>query len=398
MPENTNPIESQIESGESRGSEQQSLNDATFEPQSFVEQTSDYKQSEAVQQNFETLVGNTTATENTADIPATAKDEVSDGKSKGTAKDPLTGKGGESQSGSSGGESSDNPVMDQTAEDKTPVVEISDSKKVGHGPGTEVPPSEIDGNDPVYEMDTENPDPAGAVNEIPAQPVGNSSDIGPQRLGDDQLPEELKGPLGMGVRGSGNKKPGTVPKSGGGPPVGQHGSGSRGKGPATKNVTTGYTKDGEYFHSDHGGSSQDCGVTVSKTQDLINLHGKNHTAVVECTDGSTYFLSSKGNTFDGDQPMPYTGNWGGGEKPNPDEPQGGLDRESGKVFPVIPKGGGGGDTGGRTPGDKDGDDDSGKFLGNPDLGGGYWTNKDPGDLDYYTPDMLENALAKKQAR
>jgi hypothetical protein len=93
MPENTNPIESQIESGESRGSEQQSLNDATFEPQSFVEQTSDYKQSEAVQQNFETLVGNTTATENTADIPATAKDEVSDGKSKGTAKDRSRAKG-----------------------------------------------------------------------------------------------------------------------------------------------------------------------------------------------------------------------------------------------------------------------------------------------------------------
>ncbi|NQU30936.1 MAG: hypothetical protein HQ525_09750 [Anaerolineae bacterium] len=96
--------------------------------------------------------------------------------------------------------------------------------------------------------------------------------------------------------------------------------------------------------------------------------------------------------------MPYTGSSSGGEKPNPDEPQGGLDRESGKVFPVIPGGGGRGDTGGRTPGDKDGDDDSGKFLGDPDLGGGYWTNKDPGDLDYYTPNVLEDALGRTQVK
>ena len=78
--------------------------------------------------------------------------------------------------------------------------------------------------------------------------------------------------------------------------------------------------------------------------------------------------------------MPYTGSSGGGGDPEPDRPEGGPDLDSGKIFPVYGKGGSK-DSGGATPGDKDGDDDSGKFLADGELSGGDG-GFDPGDLDY----------------
>ena len=56
MDDLTISTESQFETGESRGVEQQSLNDATYEPSMLVENNGDYEKSEFVQNNFETLV------------------------------------------------------------------------------------------------------------------------------------------------------------------------------------------------------------------------------------------------------------------------------------------------------------------------------------------------------
>lgn len=198
--ETIQPQES-LEVAEVTTEEMRGLDDVTYEHRAYVEQSGDYQQSEAVQQNFETVVGKMIAAENSADMPATAKGNISDGKSEGTVRDPLTGKGGDNQGGSSGGESSDNPVMDQATEGKTPSYAISDSKKVGRGPGGEVPSSEIDGNDPIYEVDSKESDTSGAISAVSDQPEGKTGEIDPQRIGDGQLPQEKQLPFGKGKDG-----------------------------------------------------------------------------------------------------------------------------------------------------------------------------------------------------
>ena len=102
-------------------------------------------------------------------------------------------------------------------------------------------------------------------------------------------------------------------------------------------------------------------------------------------------MNQTGQTFDGDTGMPYTGSHGGGENPDPDEPVGGIDREAGAFFPVYGKGGGS-DSSGSTPGDKDGDDDSGKFLADGELSGDDDGTLDPGDLDYNEADQANTEL------
>ncbi len=384
MSENTNPIESQIESGEVRGTEQEALNDATFEPQSYVEQTGDYRQSEAVQQDFETVVDSTATA---GEIPSTAKDNISDGESEKTAKDPLTGKGGEDQGSSSDNESSNDVVMDQTKASDTQTGAVSEDKPVSRE-AEGVPPSEIDGNDPVYEMDTDAPGSDKDFSEETNEPIGNTGEVDPQRLGDENLPQELLTPQeGPGMKGprSGGKKPGSVPKSGGGPPVGGRGAGSKSSG------------GGYHEHGSTMGNYLFMQMVFSgKHGYVMEKDGKGVWAFEE--DGFHYYedfeiVNQTGQTFDGDTGMPYTGSFGGGEDPDPKEPMGGPNTESGRFSPVVGLGGGSDKSGG-TPGDKDGDDDSGKFLMDGTLSGDGGGFVDPGDLDYYTPTDIAEANEK----
>jgi len=398
MEENITPPTEEPEFEEARGAEEQALDDATHESRTHVEQTGDYKQSEAVQKDFETVVDNTIAIESSGpgasgDVPSGAKDSLSDGTLEKTAKDPLTDKGGDDQGSSSGGESSDQPVMDQNAEGEIPAGSVSDSKALEQHPeGMNVDPSQIDGNEPVYEMD---PDASGSgkdFSEGTNQPIGNTGEVDPQRLGKENLPEGLLQPQeGPGMKGpkSGGKKPGSVPKSGGGPPVGGHGAGSKGSGSGFHDHDS---TEGRYLFMQM--------VFSGKHGYVMEKDGKGVWAFEE--DGFHYYedyeiVSQTGQTFDGDTGMPYTGSFGGGEDPDPKEPVGGLGGDSGKFHPIFGVGGGG-DKGGGTPGDKDGDDDSGKFLADGTMGGGGGGMVDPGDLDYYTPTDLEaNAKRKKDS-
>ncbi|MBT7016651.1 MAG: hypothetical protein HN855_04415 [Anaerolineae bacterium] len=395
MSENTNPIESQIESSEVRGTEQESLNDATFEPQSYLEQIGDYRQSEAVQNDFETVVDNAAATA-PGEVPLTAKDSISDGEPEKTAKDPLTGKGGENPTSSSDGESSNNRVMDQTESSGTQADAISGDKPVGRE-AEGVPPSEIDGNDPIYEMDQNAPGSEKDFSEGGNQPEGKTGQADPQRLGKEKLSKELLTPReGPGMKGprSGGKKPGSVPKSGGGPPVGNYGSGSK------------------------GNTADDILGAAQRQRDVQKLKEDNEAGKSNLdsdkvpyydSDGNYYYYdtettfwisvpagSNVSNTLDGGTPMPYTGggNWDG-EDPDPKEPIGGPNTESGRFSPVVGLGGGS-DKSGSTPGDKDGDDDSGKFLMDGTLSGDGGGFVDPGDLDYYTPTNLEASEKMKK--
>lgn len=421
MDENIISTEAQMEIGETRDSEQQSLNDATFEPESFVEQTGDYGQSEAVQNDFGTVVDNTIAMqdsshETSADIPSTAADSISEGQSEETARDPLSGKGGENPENPTGSEGNNEAAIDPAAAGETQTEGISDNEVVGWEAG-HIPSSEIDGNDPIYEMDQNSANAGKDINEDTNQSEGPTGAIDPQRIGDEQLPEELKGPGGMGVgvdgnkkpgtfpssKGGGNKKPGTVPSSKGGVLQTPYGGGTKGKGkekePTTESWSLGSSNKGVYEHEQHGRSSNSCAFTISRVKELVSMN-KNSTGIVECSNGQVYNIYHKGNLIDGETATPYTGMTGGsGEDFDPDKPIGGLDGDSGKIHPIFGYGGGGSDDdSGGTPGDKDGDDDSGKFLADGTLSGGDGFF-DPSDLDYYTPTGHEaNARSRQAAR
>jgi len=181
MDENIIPTEDQIESGESRGAEQESLDDATFEPSSHVEQTGDYEQSETVQTAFETVTSQQESSPESA--PA---ETLSDGKSKGTFKDPLTGKdyGGEDNStGSSSDE--DEPVVaeqnDKEIEATSQAEEVTTSKAEGREPSmasTDV----INGNEPAYQMEDTDKTAGQKIGAGVQQPSDQSKDIEPPGL------------------------------------------------------------------------------------------------------------------------------------------------------------------------------------------------------------------------
>jgi len=408
MEDNIITFATRIESGESPDVEQESLNDATSEPRSHIEQTGDYEQSEGVQAVFEIVVeqhdskpGNTQA------------EKISDGKSGKTFKDPLTGKGygGDKESSSESSTDDEEPVVAEQSEtvmDVMPQTKAVTSSQEESETGMSSP-NVIDGNEPVYQMDEQDTNFSKNVGTGVELPSEVSKDFEQQRLGPENLPEKGRIPIGMGTNGAlfpgGGKMPrgkgpgmGGSSTSGGGPPVGGPGGvGSKGKGGKTKYWGT---VDGNHYE----GSSNDSCEKETVKQSKMSEISTDGNVVVDCGDGTQYQITwenggpvevtKRGMTMDGDQPMPYTGNWGGGEDPDPDKPIGGLDRESAKVFPVYGKGGGS-DSGSKTPGDKDGEDDSGKFLGDPNLTGGGPDFGDPDFPDYYTPNVLEE-IEKKQ--
>lgn len=361
----------------------ESIQEAAHEPGTRIEETQNFTEAEAVESSLTAAIAESeTATLSPPEMAGTPQESPK------IAQDPLTGKnyGGE-QNNTPDSNSSDS---DATLEAATPGeggaqaqsgAVIATAKDSGQS-AEQVPTSEIDGNDPVYRFDGETPGTTGAVGKenAPGDKVGNGFD--PQRLGPENLPQQGKLPVGMGKDGAlfpggGKHLPGSdqgkMPQgsktNGGGPPVGNYGPGSKGNGK---------TKYWGEVDGDHveGSSNQSCqreAVRVSKYSEI----SEDGNIIVECEDGTQYQLywedggdievSKRGMTLDGDQPVPYTGVWSSGEDPDPKTPMGGLDRESGKVYPVLA--GGNAKSGGRTPGDKDGDDDSGHFLGDPNLSG-----------------------------
>ncbi|MBN1305906.1 MAG: hypothetical protein JXA13_15835 [Anaerolineales bacterium] len=392
MEENIISNENHLESEEGRGAEQQSLNDATFEPRSYIEQTGAYETSEAVQKDLEIVIENTIEAQSEKGIPTANKNGINDGKPDTTIKDPLTGKGGEKQGNSSGNQSSDDSLMVLAEQCEPAAGEVSYSKSVGREPGKpgEVPASEIDGNEPTYKWSDTEGDPSQDISERDNQVNDKTEGVGPQRLGNDKLPNVMLFPQeGTGMKGpkSGGKKPGSGSStSGGGPNVHGYGSGSKGN-------SSGY-----HDHTSTEGRYLFMQMVFDGTPGYVMEKDGNGVWAFE-EDGFHYYedfeiVTLAGQTLDGDTGMPYTGSSGGGEDPDPKKPIGGLDGDSGKINPVVGKGGGGNTGGSGTPGDKDGDDDSGKFLADGTMGGGGGGMVDPGDLDYYTPTELNEARKK----
>jgi len=384
--------------------EEQAIEDATHDPGVRVEETQDFAQAEAVEVEVTEAM-----TEAESEITMEAEESIDvdnpesnpgdmDGQAKpdepqAQVQDPLTGKGYGGQTQEPSGESgSDDFVLAETLDEVyDPQVQaegLKSTQEAGRqAEGNDVDPGLIDGNDPVYQVDGESAVVGSAVGTQDGINQDATGEFDPQRLGPENLPQNERLPVGFGPNGAlfpGGAKgfpggqggpPQGSSTNGGGPPVGNYGSGSKGNGgkKGKGKVTYWGVNDGMSFEGSSNDSCDKETVKQSKRSEITD----NGNVIIDCGNGTQYQLywenggdievSKRGLTLDGGTPMPYTGNWSWGEDPDPDTPIGGLDREAGKVFPVIA--GGGSDSGGKTPGDKDGEDDSGKFLGDPNLSG-----------------------------
>ena len=76
----------ELKTGETRGAERQSLDDATLNPRAYVEQTGDYQQAEAIQNTLTSIVDNASKSAGEADslplpLPRPAEQDLSENKS-----------------------------------------------------------------------------------------------------------------------------------------------------------------------------------------------------------------------------------------------------------------------------------------------------------------------------
>ncbi len=356
--------------------EEQALQETAHEPGSRVEQTQDFEQAEAVE-------GVLTAAMADGEAGVRTQPEVSGTpqESAKIAQDPLTGKsyGGEQGNSSGGSSSEEEPALAEGSGEApyAPAQGQAITEPANDDAGR-IPSSEIDGNDPVFEMDGAASGQGQDFSEGNAEPGKQIGEFDPQRIDPGQLPQEKQIPVGMGKDGAlfpqgGKNMPGGQggppqgsSTSGGGPPVNFPGGG-KGKGGGKDNTIPGNSPSGRYLFlkADDSGTVTDAD---GKGYWAMDKNGDWHYQVIDNEEAPAE-KPHEGDPIDGDFGMPYTGSTGGGEKPDPNEPVGGPDGDSGKLFPVIPKGGGSKDSGGKTPGDKDGDDDSGHFLGDANLSG-----------------------------
>lgn len=384
--------------------EEQVIEDATHDPGVRVEETQDFAQAEAVEVEVteamaevesdasteaEESIDLETPESNSGDLDGQAKPD----EPQAQVQDPLTGKGygGQTQEPSDESGSDEFVLAETLGEPDDPQVQVEGltaTDDVGQEANNkDVDPGLIDGNEPGYQFDGESSDVGSSIGVEEGFNQDVTGELEPQRLGPENLPQNERLPVGFGPNGAlfpGGAKgfpggkggpPQGSSTNGGGPPVGNYGGGSKGNGgkKGKGKVTYWGVNDGMSFEGSSNDSCDKETVKQSKRSEITD----NGNVIIDCGNGTQYQLywenggdievSKRGLTLDGGTPMPYTGNWSWGEDPDPDTPIGGLDREAGKVFPVIA--GGGSDGGGKTPGDKDGDDDSGHFLGDPNLSG-----------------------------
>jgi len=226
-------------------------------------------------------------------------------------------------------------------------------------------------------------------------------------------------------------KPGT---SGGGPPVHGYGPGMVGA-PAGKSKANTKGKAGEKGKTGDKGTESNKGKTTvkgwfdatgdgSKTNvnKKTNESGKNTTEdllgfaqgsfrsggegifLIRSKDGNWIIawtaedlvmakMGPKWNTIDGGSPIPYTGGATHGMQPQPQK-VGGLDVESGHLTPLVTIGGKT-VSGGGVSGEPGTEWDEGHWYGGLFAGGDR--PNDPNNPDYYTPNVLDQAVKAKKS-
>jgi hypothetical protein len=393
---------------------EQSLEDATYDAGAHVEQSGNFEQAEQAETTLTTVV----------DEIVDAADQVSAQTStRGQEVDPVTGESKPS-GGATGGETeaaqADEEILQVEPVEKDAQMDAAVDRVATEAKST-LPDDDAVVN--VVEPSEETPATEGEKTTLPvedgvAAPTAEAThDVEAQALGPEKLPETRKMPVGMGKNGAlfpagaGVKTGGSMPAggktSGGGAPVGNYGSGSRGtKWGGTMSGTSGYFS---------GTSKTSCESTKDRVEDLAKISGGSGDISVVCDNGDWYsitwdengvqtMLYFKGMTLDGVTPMPYTGNWSWGPTDLSHKPSEGPDREASFLQMVHASQdtesnqvgyGSSGDSTFSPDGGGDGDD-SGKFYGG--LEGSAVRPNNPDEPDYYTPNVLSEALAKMDMR
>ncbi len=403
------------ESTEAPAVKEQTLEEATFEADAHVEQSGNYEQSEAVETAMTDVIDSI--------IEEPAQESVETPRMTQEV-DPVTGqsKPGDGGGSEESGAEEEALVVDQDqSEMEAPVgsaVDESEQQPIGDSEA-DIASDAIEARREGEEYDdtavtavTGDEKPGTQTVEV-NEPTGIVEDVGvdvgqiEQPQIERQLPEEeiladgmdKQGLMPGAQSGKGAGPPGGKGTSGGGLPVGQSGAGSVGQDKLE------YDPDWDDGSSDREKDLQcagdpDCdgvntGVKEGNKEWKINPETNRWEAHVKL---------KKALTIDGDTPMPYTGSTYGGEPTDlSHKPPAGPD-ECG--FLRMLAGGemdaksyyGYGSSGSTTFGaDGGGDeDDSAHFHGGLSGGDRVSPSPDPDDWDYYTPNVLAEALAKIQ--
>jgi len=453
LPQGTENIETKDSSLEG-----QSLEDATYDSGGYIERSQTIREAETVEGNFVNLIDSAISpagqtgedsrapfepTRLTKDVDPSTGQSTSEG---GTpyssveqsprladSKDDLSEKISKSDKPALQTAGEGNPdYQDTRADPNFDQLEIGnlgkDLKDTNYAVGGK--PSGEDGES-VEDHKDFNPDKIDR--ELPEAKI---KAIGQDKQGLIQPEGTQKGPgpgPGTGKDAPGLKKPGG--KSGGGPPVAGYGQGWVGEGPGkkqpnkgktkntttvdkTKNTTTvdgnEYDKDGKKTSETHGETKQSCeskAAEITRTAKEEFKEGQTRGIyTVKCGDNSGYLITWNQdgyevnkyyNPLEGGSPMPYTGSGTGQHTEIPHGPETGPDNEAnflrmvagGKVEAGKYVGLGSSGSANFSPSGSSEEDDSGKFHGG--LYGSAYRPNNPDDPDYYTPNVLKEALKTK---
>ncbi|MBL7162397.1 MAG: hypothetical protein ISS57_07305 [Anaerolineales bacterium] len=405
---------------------EQTLEDATYDADAHVEQSGNYEQSEQVETTFTEVVDSI--------VEAPDQVPVQEGSKLTKEVDPVTG-----QSKPSGGGSEETG-----AEEEVPLEVEEDLSEMEAPAGTAVEEVDQTGSDTNTEAaiasdaadaqrdgeeygDTtaltgdEKPGAQTAVVEKSVGLVGDEG-VDPGQIEEPQierhLPEEEILAAGMGKHGlitegaAEKQMPGTkedIPgmgkgTSGGGPPVGNYGGS---KGSHDGNSTAGRWLDIQSMKNDTPGVvAEPDGKGFWEKDD----NGDWNYVEYEWDDEDPPDAGTppEGDPIDPDFPMPYTGSFGDGDGLPPDtshKPPAGPDEcgflqmiASGKMDAKSYYGYGSSGSATFSPSGGGDEDDSAHFHGGLSGGDRVSPSPDPDDWDYYTPNVLAEALARAQAK
>jgi hypothetical protein len=406
------------------------LDDATFEPSMRIEQTGDYKQSEAIQADFSAVVVNTAAAsvENIASIntpalhdeglPVKGRVAPKEDGELGIKIDPDTGQisGPSANSGGKTGMPVNDTAVMQETDAGLALGHTTDG--IGNTPPRRMAPVDDRGEPtrmPIGPWISDEPPTIKGSGKGAAE--GSKAPTGPENLADQHFADYALDALGygmigfksgakggahgIGAKGHAGQTMGGLTidaegeskghsSSGGGAPAHGYGPGLKGEGSFFSWMQT---SPGGQTDGGSGTSNDNCGSTTERMADAARgsaASGGSGAGIVSCggnsgftvswgtKDGSPYVkVGTYGNTIDGGSPTPYTGNWSGG-KYQPGDPGtiGGKNGEndSGRLMPVIRNSGMGYQGGGGGGNDSPSVWDDGNWYGGIFGGGDVYTD------------------------
>ncbi|MBC8508093.1 MAG: hypothetical protein ISR58_05285 [Anaerolineales bacterium] len=439
QPEDNMEISEEIEAP---SEEEQSLEEATYEAEAHVEQSGNFEQSEAVETAMTDVIDSI--------IEEPAQESVEEPKMTQDV-DPVTGQskpsdGGTEEGGSdmSGADEEPSLVVDEDqSENEAPAGSAVDESEDQPGGDTEADvasdaaKARREGEEYADDKDTamvtdDTAEPGIATVEKPAELVEDEVlDTGQidQPQIERQLPQDEILAAGMAkhglIPGEEQGKAGAAGAEGEGYPG--LGKGTSGGGPPMMGKSGKSETEGKGYHSGKSETGRWLDKKAMENEDGVVVEPDGQGFWEQDGDGDWHYVEYQhddedppdagtppepggvyGLTPDGDTPMPYTGSFGDGDGLPPDtshKPPEGPDREasflrmvaSGKTDTKSYYGYGSSGSATFSPSGGGDTDDSGKYYGGL-FGGGSIQDINPDDFDYYTPNVLAEALEKIQNR